>query len=112
MTYKEAADHIRRHNIAHARSERNAVYITEALNIAVAVLESYPERETTKWEAVEDCDGDEHYKCAACGEEWFLIEGTPADNGMKYCPHCGRRAAPERKQPEWDEMPHFFSGAE
>lgn len=24
-----------------------------------------------------------------CGAEFILIEGTPAENGMKYCPSCG-----------------------
>lgn len=25
----------------------------------------------------------------ACGEKFQLTEGTPRDNGMKYCCYCG-----------------------
>ena len=25
----------------------------------------------------------------SCGEMFTIIDGTPADNGMKYCPFCG-----------------------
>lgn len=44
-----------------------------------------------KWEKVDDWDGDCHYKCTFCGEEWFLIEGTPNENNMNYCPNCGAK---------------------
>ena len=26
----------------------------------------------------------------ACGEMFVMIEGTPHDNGMVYCPYCGK----------------------
>ena len=29
------------------------------------------------------------FKCSACGELWSLIDGTPQDNGMNFCPNCG-----------------------
>lgn len=29
------------------------------------------------------------YSCSACGTEWVTIEGTPEENGMDFCPHCG-----------------------
>lgn len=39
-----------------------------------------------------DCfDGDSIYVCSVCGETWTLIEGTPLDNNMHYCPNCGAR---------------------
>lgn len=25
-----------------------------------------------------------------CGEAWQLMDGTPEENGMRFCPHCGR----------------------
>ena len=31
---------------------------------------------------------DSTYECSECGEPWTLIEGTPQENGMKYCPNC------------------------
>lgn len=27
----------------------------------------------------------------SCGSEWTTSDGTPADNGMNYCPMCGRK---------------------
>ncbi len=40
MNYKEAAQRIKQHNAVHSKKEfPNAFYITEALNIAVEVLE-------------------------------------------------------------------------
>lgn len=29
------------------------------------------------------------YVCSACGEVWTLIDSTPEDNNMNYCPNCG-----------------------
>lgn len=29
------------------------------------------------------------YECDQCGEPWQLEAGTPKDNKMNYCPHCG-----------------------
>ena len=36
-------------------------------------------------------EGSNTYKCSACGEIQMLIEGTPNENGWKYCPNCGAR---------------------
>lgn len=36
-------------------------------------------------------EGSNTYKCSACGEIQMLIDGTPKENGWKYCPHCGAR---------------------
>ena len=38
-------------------------------------------------------------KCSACGELWSLIDGTPQDNGMNFCPNCGADMR-ERKESE------------
>lgn len=43
------------------------------------------------WIEQEGFDGDVYYDCSVCGESWVLIDGTPKDNGMIYCPHCGAR---------------------
>lgn len=32
---------------------------------------------------------DSTYECSRCGEPWTLIEGTPEENNMRFCPHCG-----------------------
>ena len=26
----------------------------------------------------------------SCGNVWCLIEGTPTENGMQFCPYCGK----------------------
>ena len=41
------------------------------------------------WIEQEGFDGDSYYDCSVCGESWVLIDGTPKENGMDYCPHCG-----------------------
>ena len=42
-----------------------------------------------EWIEREDANGDLYYDCSVCGESWVLIDGTPKENGMDYCPHCG-----------------------
>ena len=44
-----------------------------------------------EWEEVDDVWGDIHYRCSVCGCEWYLEDGSPAENGMNYCPSCGAR---------------------
>ena len=34
-------------------------------------------------------DEDYAYVCSVCGEVWSLIDSTPEDNNMNYCPNCG-----------------------
>ena len=38
-------------------------------------------------------DGTEEclWYCSNCNKEWLFYEGTPADNELKYCPHCGAK---------------------
>lgn len=43
------------------------------------------------WIEQEGYDGDVCFDCSVCGESWCLVEGTPADNDMRYCPHCGAK---------------------
>jgi hypothetical protein len=31
------------------------------------------------------------WECSECKEWWTLIEGTPKDNYMNYCPKCGSK---------------------
>lgn len=44
-----------------------------------------------EWTEIEDYNGDFHYQCSVCGEEWYFIDGTPADNNANYCPRCGAK---------------------
>lgn len=43
------------------------------------------------WEERDDGWGGTYYHCSACGEDWCIIEGTPAENNWNYCPHCGAK---------------------
>lgn len=29
------------------------------------------------------------WECSNCKDLWTLTDGTPEDNHMNYCPHCG-----------------------
>ena len=40
--------------------------------------------DTDKWEG-------------SCGVAWVLWEGTPAENGMNYCPRCGAKLEQEKE---------------
>lgn len=39
---------------------------------------------------IEECE-EGLYSCSACGTEWVTIVGTPEENGMDFCPHCGAK---------------------
>lgn len=41
----------------------------------------------------------------SCGVKWEFMEGGPAENGVKYCPNCGRRILPD--QARLDEAPNM-----
>jgi len=36
-------------------------------------------------------EADYEYWSSSCGLLWTLIDGSPAENGMTFCPRCGRR---------------------
>ncbi len=55
---------------------------------AILALQSV---KTGKWIKKDGWDGDVYYDCSVCGESWTTIEGTPWDNDMNYCPHCGAK---------------------
>lgn len=31
------------------------------------------------------------WHCSNCHDEWLFYEGTPEENNLKYCPHCGAK---------------------
>ena len=45
--------------------------------------------ETTIWS--ESMDG--MWECAKCDIAWIFEDGGPKENGVKYCPRCGREIA-------------------
>ena len=42
-----------------------------------------------RWEPEDNIFDDSTWICSACHEPWVLIDGTPQDNNMNYCPNCG-----------------------
>lgn len=46
-------------------------------------------RPVGRWEYKPDIYDDNTYECSECGGAWTIIDGTPTDNNMLYCPHCG-----------------------
>ena len=47
-----------------------------------------------KW--VEEPDGEFYH--TDCGHDWVFPDGTPKENGVKYCPLCGRPVSFERRR--------------
>ena len=39
----------------------------------------------------EELDEEGCYSCSVCGNPWIIIDGTPQDNEMYFCPHCGAK---------------------
>lgn len=68
----------------------NSIETNRELVIGAPTIDAEPVRHG-RWVICEDGCGDTHYQCSACGDEWTLIDGTPQENGMKYCPHCGAK---------------------
>ncbi len=55
------------------------------VNVAIMV------QKTGRWIANDEYDGEVYYICSRCEAPWVTIDGTPQENGMKYCPHCGAK---------------------
>ena len=89
MTNEEAIARIREHKIIHKMNEPRAIYISEALDLAIKALEQQPK--TGHWIEKDGFDGDTYYDCSECGESFCLIDGTPTDNLYNYCPNCGAK---------------------
>lgn len=51
------------------------------------------------WECEDDIDMPGTYK-GDCGALWSFIEGGVKENGLRYCPQCGRRV--EERAPAKD----------
>ena len=60
----------------------------ETLAFMIAGIPS-EEHKKGKWIEQEDGWGGYYYDCSVCKESWTTIDGTPFDNGMKFCPNCG-----------------------
>lgn len=61
------------------------------VNVAIMV------QKTGRWIANDEYDGEVYYICSRCEAPWVTIDGTPQENGMKYCPHCGAKMEGEKE---------------
>lgn len=73
MTYQEAIERIKIHNEFHCRQERFAIYITEALNMAIEALEKQIPKKPRKTRS--------EIVCPTCNT---LVGSSP------YCRYCGQ----------------------
>lgn len=48
-----------------------------------------PSGPTCQWKMNDPYEGD--FYGTSCGEAFTLIDGTPTENKMRFCPYCGRR---------------------
>lgn len=79
MTTEEAIARIREHKIIHKMNEPRAIYISEALDLAIKALEQQPK--TGHWERrLVD-----YKKCSECGH---IVNFYRKYN---YCPSCGAK---------------------
>jgi hypothetical protein len=58
------------------------------------LLSSIADKHLTKvecgWTRTPSIIEDEDTWTTLCGNVWMFVEGTPQDNGMKFCCYCGR----------------------
>ena len=78
------------HQCENCQYHEQAYCDCELKDDALALLKEYEAKEG-KWIEQIDYMGDIYYDCSICGESWMTIEGTPWQNGMDYCPHCGAK---------------------
>lgn len=83
--------------------EEKAIYITGPKGSAchavpLGLIQAAPTidpenlRPVAHWDMEEDAVGDPIiWTCSNCKESIVMYDGTPMENGYKYCPHCGAR---------------------
>ena len=70
-------------------SKQNGEFLNWLCNAAYRAIKD--DKPRGKWIERDDGWGGVYYDCSVCGESWTTIDGTPFDNGMKYCPKCGAK---------------------
>ena len=48
------------------------------------------------------------YVCSKCGEPWTLIDGTPVENNMNFCPNCGAALTDEAVEMVMERLEAFY----
>ena len=73
--------------------------IYRTINEAMSAIEQQPTADVVEVKHGEWIElYENNYKCSTCGDWWETIEGTPQDNGMNYCPHCGAKMGGEKNE--------------
>lgn len=75
----------------------------EVFKIAITALRSVSREQVEKawkgnWKFEPDVYDSATYVCSKCGEPWTLIDGTPVENNMNFCPNCGAALTDEAVQ--------------
>ena len=76
--------------IAGRLGHEKAKNFLRTIDETIALLKEQ-EAKTGTWIEKTDYMGDTYYDCSVCGESWTTIDGTPWQNGMNYCLHCGAK---------------------
>ena len=103
MTNEEAIPRIREHKIIHKMGEPRAIYISEALDMALEALEQEPcedvfkERPIGHWRPVYQGDEIIDYRCSECEFGHTFGKGTFR---MNYCPNCGAKMVESQESEE------------
>ena len=76
------------------KCKENGTAMDQLHNDAAAAIEALqaqlPKR--GEWKETDmGWDGDTAWVCSVCGEPWTLIDGTPKENNMNFCPNCGAK---------------------
>ena len=68
-------------------------YTAECLRRVLKENEELNKKTKEQKECIFREDGAEEglWNCSNCHDEWLFYEGTPEDNELKYCPHCGAK---------------------
>lgn len=65
-----------------------------------------PRRKTGTWTEENVYFDSYAWRCSVCKEDWNLIEGTPFENNMRFCPKCGAEMIAEVPKGEEDAEVH------
>lgn len=77
--------------------ERDNMCSDNMLNKVLEIVEAFPAINAKpvwhgKWQLNPNGIYDDNtWVCSVCGEPWMLIDGSPEENFMHYCPQCGAR---------------------
>lgn len=82
MNAQEALARIKEHRDIHFHNELNAIYITEALDMAIEALEKQIPKKPLYENKLDDCVV---YSCPVCKDETMIL------NGDNYCTMCGQK---------------------